>query len=88
MKKHFQRIALAALMVAANCLTTGAQSLSPNIKWHGDKGTIVTESPQRPAGQQHVLGLLDSWDLACVDLEPWDASVISPEYRLWPCVTM
>ena len=57
MKKHFQRIALAALMVAANCLTTGAQSLSPNIKWHWDKGTIVTESPQRPAGQQHVLGL-------------------------------
>ena len=57
MKKHFQRIALAALMVAANCLTTGAQSLSPNIKWHWDKGTIVTESPQRPAGPQHVLGL-------------------------------
>ena len=57
MKKHFQRIALAALMVAANCLTTGAQSLSPNIKWHWDKGTIVTESPQRPVGQQHVLGL-------------------------------
>ena len=45
-------IALAAISVAA-----GAQSLSPSTKWHWDKGTIVVETPQRPAGQQHVLGL-------------------------------
>ena len=45
-------IALAAISVAA-----GAQSLSPSTKWHWDKGTIVVETPQRPASQQHVLGL-------------------------------
>ena len=35
----------------------GAQSLSPSTKWHWDKGTIVVETPERPAGQEHVLGL-------------------------------
>lgn len=41
------------------CLSTTiyAQSLSPNTKWHWDKGTIVVETPTRPAGQQSVLGL-------------------------------
>ena len=34
-----------------------AQSLSPSTKWHWDKGTIVVETPERPAGQHHVLGL-------------------------------
>ena len=38
-------------------LTASAQSLSSSTKWHWDKGTIVVETPQRPAGQQHVLGL-------------------------------
>ena len=45
-------IALATISVVA-----GAQSLSQSTKWHWDKGTIVVETPQRPAGQQHVLGL-------------------------------
>ena len=45
-------IALAAISVAA-----GAQSLSPSTKWHWDKGTIVVETPERPAGQEHVLNL-------------------------------
>ena len=34
-----------------------AQSLSPSSKWHWDKGTIVIDTPERPAGQEHVLGL-------------------------------
>ena len=50
--KNLLVVALAALSVAA-----GAQSLSPSTKWHWDKGTIVVESPQRPAGQEHVIGL-------------------------------
>ena len=50
--KNLLVVALAAISVAA-----GAQSLSPSTKWHWDKGTIVVETPQRPAGQQHVLGL-------------------------------
>lgn len=34
-----------------------AQSLSPDTKTHWDKGTLVVESPARPDGQQHVIGL-------------------------------
>lgn len=34
-----------------------AQSLSPDTKTRWDKGTLVVESPARPEGQQHVLGL-------------------------------
>ncbi len=34
-----------------------AQSLSPSTKTHWDKGTLVVETPERPAGQEHVLGL-------------------------------
>ena len=37
--------------------TVGAQSLSSSTKWHWDKGTIVIDTPERPAGQEHVLGL-------------------------------
>ncbi|MBQ8377051.1 MAG: Gfo/Idh/MocA family oxidoreductase [Akkermansia sp.] len=34
-----------------------AQSLSPDTKTHWDKGTLVVESPIRPEGQQHAVGL-------------------------------
>ncbi len=34
-----------------------AQSLSPSTKWHWDKGTIVVDTPTRPAGQKDVIGL-------------------------------
>lgn len=50
--KSFLTVALAAFT-----LTVGAQSLSSGTKWHWDKGTIVVETPERPAGQQNVLGL-------------------------------
>ena len=43
--------------LAAFSLSASAQSLSPGTKWHWDKGTIVVETPERPAGQQNVLGL-------------------------------
>mgnify|MGYP005927802703 FL=1 len=32
-------------------------TLSDGSKWQWNKGTIVIDSPQRPAGQEHVLGL-------------------------------
>jgi len=38
-------------------MTATAQSLSPSTKWHWDKGTIVVDTPTRPAGQQDVIGL-------------------------------
>ena len=57
MKKSFQKIALAFAVTATTCLSTSAQSISPSTKWHWDKGTIVVDTPERPAGQQNVLGL-------------------------------
>lgn len=35
----------------------GSGSLSPSTTWTWDKGTIVVNTPARPAGQKHVLGL-------------------------------
>ena len=37
--------------------TAEAQSSLLSTKWHWDKGTIVVETPERPAGQEPVLGL-------------------------------
>ncbi len=56
--KRFSKI-LALVFAAALAFggQTAAQSLSPNTKTHWDKGTLVVETPARPAGQQHVLGL-------------------------------
>ena len=51
---------LAAAFMAVGFMSAtpaAAQSLSPSTKWHWDKGTIVVDTPARPAGQQHVLGL-------------------------------
>ena len=44
-----------AALIAVSGLN--AQSLSPSTKTHWDKGTLVVETPARPAGQKHVLGL-------------------------------
>lgn len=38
--------------------TMQAQSLSPSTKWHWNKGTIVIDTPERPAGQQNALNLV------------------------------
>lgn len=51
-------VALAfAVVLGFGAQTANAQSLSPSTKWHWDKGTIVVETPARPAGQKNVLGL-------------------------------
>ncbi len=50
--KHMFAIALMAVSSAAV-----AQSLSPSTKYHFEKGTIVIDTPERPAGQQSVIGL-------------------------------
>ena len=58
MKKLNRIFAIALVAVLAMSFqTVGAQSLSPSTKWHWDKGTIVIDTPERPAGQEHVLGL-------------------------------
>ena len=48
---------LLSVLMLGTSIAMQAQSLSPSTKWHWNKGTIVTETPERPAGQQHVLGL-------------------------------
>jgi hypothetical protein len=50
-------LSIAFVALAMGLQTVGAQSLSPSTKWHWDKGTIVIDTPERPAGQEHVLGL-------------------------------
>ncbi len=54
-KKLFA-VALAAVAMMSATVAQ-AQSLSPNTKWKMVNGTIITESPVRPAGQENVLGL-------------------------------
>lgn len=54
--KKFLGYALVAVM-ALSATASQAQSLSPSTKWHWEKGTIVIDAPERPAGQEHVLNL-------------------------------
>ena len=52
--KHFLLVFFVTVFADA---TAVAQSLSPSTRTHWEKGTLVIDSPARPAGQQHVLGL-------------------------------
>ena len=54
---RIKRCFLAALLPVFFTAIAWAQSISPSTKWHWDKGTIVIESPERPADQQSVLGM-------------------------------
>ncbi len=49
-------LAFAALL-SLGTLPGFAQSLSPSTKWHWDKGTIIVDTPERPAGQTDVINL-------------------------------
>lgn len=51
------KFALASAALLTLGVQANAQSLSPSTKTHWDKGTLVVETPERPAGQEHVLGL-------------------------------
>lgn len=55
-KSTLLSVAFAAVM-SLGSLSANAQSLSPSTKWHWNKGKIMIESPERPAGQKDVLGL-------------------------------
>ena len=54
--KH-KRILFVSAMAFFMGVSALAQRLSSSTKWHWDKGTMVIETPTRPAGQKHVLGL-------------------------------
>lgn len=49
--------ACVAFALFAFSMPASAQSLSPSTKWHWEKGTIVVDTPERPAEQQPVIGL-------------------------------
>ncbi len=51
--------AVSALFVLGITSASAQAYSSYKDKWHWDKGTIVVDTPARPAGQQHVLGLTD-----------------------------
>ncbi len=53
----FGGLLLTLTLAFGTSLPTNAQSLSPSTKWHWEKGTIVIDTPERPAGQQSAIGL-------------------------------
>ena len=56
----FNRFIVASALFVLGMASASAQAYSSyQHKWHWDKGTIVVDTPARPAGQQHVLGLTD-----------------------------
>lgn len=55
--KKVLTLAFAALLSMGGAQMAQAQSMSPSTKWHWNKGTIVVDTPERPAGQQDVIGL-------------------------------
>ena len=58
LNKHTTILSMAfAAIMSFGTMQTDAQSLSPSTKWQWDKGKIVIESPERPAGQKDVLQL-------------------------------
>ena len=52
MKRIFGLVGFCCLLLIVNC-----QSSIGQTKWHWDKGTIVVETPARPAGQKNAIGL-------------------------------
>ena len=53
--KTILSLALCGLMSVGSMVAQ--QATSPSTTWHWKKGTIVVDTPQRPAGQQSVIGL-------------------------------
>ena len=56
-KHFFSAILAASVLCFTACTTQTLQSPDSGTKYHWEEGTLVTETPARPAGQEHVLGL-------------------------------
>ena len=52
-----KKLTLSLLLILVLPVAAWAQSLSPSTKWHWEEGTIVVDTPERPAGQQSALQL-------------------------------
>lgn len=57
--RSFKSLLLGACIVLGVCSVQSvfAQTANTETKWKWDKGTIVVETPERPAGQKSALGL-------------------------------
>lgn len=53
----FKKTFTTAIICCLAMTLAGAQSMNPDTKWHWEEGTICIESPERPAGQENVIGL-------------------------------
>ena len=71
-------VAAVVAVVAFMGVEASAQSLSKSTTWHWDRGTIVVDCPERPDGQEHVVGLA---------VEPIETLRVG-FVRLLHCVTM
>lgn len=54
MKVHSLCLAVVAALLSLCAIDATAQSLSSSTQWHWEDGMIVVDTPERPAGQQHV----------------------------------
>lgn len=91
--KHFGKMIVGACTVLTLTCTPAqllAQSLSPSTQWEWNKGTIVIKSPERPAGQESVIGLtvpkmnvvrVGFVGLECVVREQWNVLLTLPELK-------
>ena len=51
-------LSICLLLVSCSQNPSNTEQISDKgTKWHWEQGTIVVNSPERPAGQEHVLGL-------------------------------
>ena len=51
-------LSICLLLVSCSQNPSNTEQISDKgTKWHWEQGTIVVDSPERPAGQEHVLGL-------------------------------
>lgn len=57
MNFKFLLLGLCAMMCACSPQTSTRQTNEYGTNWQWEKGTIVVETPERPAGQKSVLGL-------------------------------
>ncbi len=58
--KTFKLSLLSICLLLASCSqnpSSTEQISDKGTKWHWEQGTIVVDSPERPAGQEHALGL-------------------------------
>lgn len=98
--KNFKFLLLSACIALAACTTQKQpeqQISDKGTKWNWDKGTIVVETPERPAGQTSALGLalpkMEVVRIGFVGLGMRGPGAVErftyiPVWRSWLCATM